>query len=201
MKKLVQRDGTILFENISAHPPDQKKIRSIIKKYKNKSSQSELLSVRVPDYLNEMLKTTAEIKGISYSDYVRNLLTWPFMVHILEDSLKSGNYSSKLEAELSIKEELERIDLFLSEVGRVRDAENIVNTIKDRLERLIVELKAVVFDGILSKGLPKTGGLPSNGVISATTRINPEELQELQNLHTEADKLENKKRKVKKPKK
>ena len=195
MKKLAQRDGTILFENISAHPPDQKKIRSIIKKYKNKSSQSELLSVRVPDYLNEMLKTTAEIKGISYSDYVRNLLTWPFMVHILEDSLKSGHYSSKVEAELSIKEELDRIDLFLIEVGRVRAAEDIVNTIKDQLQRLIVEIKEAVFDGLLSDGLP------SNEVFSATTRIHPEELQELRNLHTEADKLENKKRKVKKPKK
>ena len=195
MKKLVQRDGTILFENISAHPPDQKKIRSIIKKYKNKSSQSELLSVRVPDFLNEMLKTTAEIKGISYSDYVRNLLTWPFMVHILEDSLKSGHYSSKVEAELSIKEELDRIDLFLIEVGRVRAAEDIVNTIKGQLERLIVEIKEAVFDGLLSDGLP------SNEVFSATTRIHPGELQELRNLHTEADKLENKKRKVKKPKK
>ena len=151
MKKLIHEDGTILFTSITEHPPDKKKIQRIIKEYKNKSSKSELVSVRIPDFLNRMLKVTAERKGISYSDYVRNLLSWPFLVTVLEDAIKEGVFSTKDEAEATLNEEVQRIDLFLKEIERIHTAEKFIRGMKDHYKHLIIELNEVVFNVILNK--------------------------------------------------
>ena len=151
MKKLIHKDGSILFDSIPEHPPDEKKIRGIIKKYKNKSSKSEMVSIRIPDFLNEMLKVTAERKGISYSDYIRNLLSWPFLVTILENSLKYGFFSTKEEAESSLNEEIQRIDLFLNEVERIYFAEKAIKEVKNHYKKMIRDINRVVFHNILNK--------------------------------------------------
>ena len=151
MKKLIHKDGYILFHSITEHPPNENKIKRIIKKYKNKSSKSEMVSIRIPDFLNEMLKVTAEREGISYSDYIRNLLSWPFLIPILENSLKDGFFSTEDEAKLELNEEIKQIDQILMDVERITFAEKAIQRIRTRVARMKSDLKEIYFNEVFNK--------------------------------------------------
>lgn len=140
MIKLKNEGGNILLESITEHPPDKKKIQRILKEYKNKSSKSEMISVRIPDFLNGMLKLTAEKIGISYSDYIRTLLAQPFVIDVLEKTVSEELFSDKEQTEATLIEEIKRLDRFVEGADKINLAEKSIKKARNQYRKLLNDL-------------------------------------------------------------
>ena len=140
MIKLTNKSGSIMLESITEHPPDKKMIQRIIKEYKNKSSKSEMISVRIPDFLNGMLKITAEKNGISYSDYIRSLLAQPFIIDILEKTVTEELFSNKDQTEATLIEEIKRLDKFVEGAEKITLAEKSINKARNQYRKMLNDL-------------------------------------------------------------
>ena len=143
------KGGKRIYGNRSkSHKPDQKKLDELEKEFfkmaEGRGPDSKLIAVRIPTWLDLTMRMEAEAIGLSYSHYLRGLLSWKYQGRLLLMALNGGQYSPKEMEMENIIDDIKLAGDFLDDVKAIKQYERFVLGVLDEFKKAKKKLNKIL---------------------------------------------------------